>query len=243
MWSAYNFWCNPAVEYCQVPTQWVEPGKQNRSTHLFNSLVTSTLKGEEIPHPMFYLESWSPCTYGHAAYLRMIAQLWSISTVYRTLIISSEELDSNLHFIVKQLSRMMNLDFPVEEIEKFSKIRYNTQNAKGGESFIEGAAHRKEVYQASNYEPLLPSTRQVLDECWVGDCQITAFLTGHNYSACSHKPLPMMRGADGQLRLNLKEAREMMSEELRSKDLFFKIFAYRQHLNSLMSNSSGLDEQ
>ena len=72
-------------------------------------------------------------------------------------------------------------------IEEFQSVRYNTQvqwGSKGEQNKITKSEYKPGLYFVSKFQPLLPSTRALLNSCWRDDCLLMSLLTGYRYAAC-----------------------------------------------------------
>lgn len=86
-------------------------------------------------------------------------------------------------------------------IQEFESVRYNTQvqwGSKGEQNKITKAEYKPGLYFVSKFQPLLSSTRAILNSCWRDDCSLMSLLTGYPYAACSSN------GSDSSVSLSLK---------------------------------------
>jgi hypothetical protein len=105
-----------------------------------------------------------------------------------TMVIASEELDSDPWNVwVKVSSLVPGLKRELLQLGNFSKTRYNTQDSASKDQKVLMTGVPKEKYKPgvfaiSNFQPLLPETRALLDKCWMDDCLLISQITGKNKS-------------------------------------------------------------
>ena len=80
----------------------------------------------------FYKPMDRPCVYAGGYYTEYLEQNFMRSRLMNsTLVIASEELDSNPYMVAKRVASVMNHDLNDLNLLNFTKIRVNSQENKG----------------------------------------------------------------------------------------------------------------
>lgn len=183
IWSAYNYWCDPVFDAVCGGGNWAMPGVNNRSSSYFHEIVSNSMNGKYIPSPLHFQDI---CSHGNSLFQGFVNLLWSHTEKDSTMILASEELEIQPLIVWQKIASALGITQPHPEIEKFQKMRYNTQvqSARGADVTIAIDEFKPGVYEISNYEPLWSSTRAILDQCWINDCIWVSKETNFPYPVC-----------------------------------------------------------
>jgi hypothetical protein len=184
IWSAYNYWCDPTTEEECGTGQWAIAGTHQRSAHTFHDIVQGSLNGTFVSSPLRFK---APCTKAASLYQKYVGQLWGNVTKESTIVLSSEDFEQNSYSVWKQIAEKVGIKKVHPGIADFMGVKYNTQLQKerGAHIMISASDFKPGVYEISNFEPMYPATRKILDQCWIPDCHWVSKITGYQYHACS----------------------------------------------------------
>lgn len=204
LWSAYNYWCNPAEESrCDPRNFWALPRFHNRSVAAFHDRVTAGHHWKEAlsgrvgivserrkTHWLPVIEYRNTCEYGKSIYRTLWQQAESAFGEERILTIAQPMLEDQPEEVWKAIVRKLEYkSFPERHrgIREFKSVRYNTQKQKGVYVSVKSASFTAGTYAISGNKEILPATRYFLDACWFEDCLWASSMTGYNFSACNGK--------------------------------------------------------
>ena len=143
-----------------------------------------SINGSNIASP---LQDKTPCSTAKTYFKDYMYTLWETIPVENTIIMSSEDLDSNPQYIWERLSKTIGLgnNDKHPKMEEFQKVRYNTQvkwGSKGESNKVSIDEFKPGLYFASKFKAVFESTRKALNKCWYDDCMWISKVTGHRYS-------------------------------------------------------------
>lgn len=171
LWSSYNFWCK--MEYDQRDcgySKWADAKYHRRSPELFHDLVVADSKGVDIVQP-FYYPMHRPCINAGGYYTEYIDfHLYRNRLHNHTIIVASEELESFPLRVLQRVALRVGNDISGIDIRNFTRIRVNSQENKGTTHSISMDQYRPGRYNISGYQPMLPQTREFINQCWKEDC-------------------------------------------------------------------------
>jgi len=129
-----------------------------------------------------------PCANAGGYYSEFLTLvLWHAVPVNQTLVIASEELESNPLMVWQRVAQRIGIhnEHGTLEMGNFTSFRVNAQESKGGH--VPLSQYKPGLFAISGNLPLWNSTRTLLDACWGDDCLATSKYTSWNYTACSSK--------------------------------------------------------
>ncbi len=142
--------------------------------------------------------------------------LWKYIPRNATLVIASEELEAHPEEIWHRVARLVGITSPPSSpsstadwqligegggeegkgegeggggnfsLGNFASMRFNAQDHKGTTMHTPIEHYRPGVFAISNFQPLLPETRALLDKCWGDDCFLSSQASAHLYPACQN---------------------------------------------------------
>eukprot|EP01038_Epipyxis_sp_PR26KG_P011751 gene11751-15724_t len=192
LWSSYNFWCKLGFDKSDCDsTKWVNPKVHIRSPENFHDIILGDSNGKELLHP-FYYPMHKPCINGGGYYTEYINfYLYNNNLKNHTIIIASEELESNPYKIANNIANIFNMNISNIDLGIFKSIRINSQDHKGGTNSVPIQMYKPGVYSISHYRLMFNKTRELINKCWYDDCIAIGKLSNYYYSACyneSNKP-------------------------------------------------------
>ena len=105
-----------------------------------------------------------------------------------TVVVANEQLEMYPDIVWKRISEAVNISGVHPNLDKFKRMRYNTQSNKGVHQTQSSSEFVKGRYNISNYRGLLDETRNILSKCWMDDCVWVSNLTKFVYPSCSQDP-------------------------------------------------------
>ena len=184
MWSAYNYWCQLYYDRnCDPATHWVKVGQHIRSPEIFHDIIVGSINGSNPNSP---LQEKHVCEDGDNFYQSITNELWANIPVEDTLIIPSELLEYSPSEAWLDIAAAIGWRSSHPRMHKFEDVRYNTQlqdDTKG--KLVKASLFKPGLYAASGNQPVLNSTRRIMDQCWEADCIWTSVVTNFSYPACS----------------------------------------------------------
>jgi len=187
LWSAYNYWCDPGIDkyQCSPENKWVNVEFHFRSVNGFHDIVQGSINGTAIASP---LQMKEPCKSAMNFYFNYFVRLFAEVPANQAIILASEDLEKRPSEVWHRLALAIGLDPIHPRMKEFESVRYNTQvswGSKGENSKISKSAYKSGLYQVSKFQPVMESTRKLLDSCWQNDCLLVTLLTGYHYDACA----------------------------------------------------------
>jgi hypothetical protein len=187
LWSSYNFWCKREYDGDECDySKWANPAHHRRSPQLFHDLVSLDANWTAGVVQPFYYPMEKPCINAggyYTEYLKM--HLFSRGLGNKTIIIASEELDHDPGTVAQRVASTIAYNITGIDLSAFKQVRVNTQEAKGTTAVVPIDQYTPGRYNISNYQPLLPESRTLLNKCWKEDCRNLALLPPYyNYAAC-----------------------------------------------------------
>jgi len=188
LWGAYNFWCKPEYDgnTCSTSTYWTNPAVHKRSPGVFHEIVQADKNHTPgVVHPFWYPME-RPCVNARSYYSGVYTHLREHTLHDKSVIlVASEELDEYPLQVAQRIAKIINYDIAGMDLTGFSKVRVNTQEHKGANSFIIKDKHLPGRYNISHYQPLLPESRVMIDKCWYEDCiALSKIPPYYKYTAC-----------------------------------------------------------
>lgn len=192
LWSSYNFWCKREYDNDCDSTHWTKPGKHVRSPQLFHEIILGDKNGTLVHSPVILKK---PCWMAEAYYTEYLEYvIWKSIPRNQTLVLASELLERDPRTVWNRVTTALNVSFGNlssqgvdERIRDFSSYRYNTQES--WKSFdkmkVPSANYKPGLFAVSNFQPLMPETRTLLDWCWRKDCKYITNIIGFSYEACN----------------------------------------------------------
>jgi hypothetical protein len=193
LWSSYNFWCKREYDTMGLCgyEKWADPTVHLRSPELFHELIDADRVGKTGVVQPFYKPLERPCVNAGGFYSEFLDQLYKIQDGgrrNRTIVLASEELDASPVLALVKIALKVGCPVKLERFESaianFAKIRINSQEKKGTNTYVSMGRFKPGLYNISGYRPILPATRDMLDKCWVDDCKKIAKVAGYAYAAC-----------------------------------------------------------
>ena len=182
LWASYNYWCSKATEdNCGVGS-WVKVGYHKRTPELFDAIIADSV--HHISNDFSTLSMSDPCSSARQYFSSYVHKLWGHVQVEDTLIVASEDLSSNPERIWNSITSATGwkakdgLDF-----KTFASVRYNAQVQGHGD--VSAEKYEPGLYEASGFKPMLTSTRENLDRCWLTDCIWASAISRHAYKSCA----------------------------------------------------------
>jgi len=188
LWAAYNFWCKPEYDgsTCSTANYWTDPALHTRSPEVFHELVQADKNHTEgVVHP-FWFPMEKPCVNAKNYYSGVYTHLRELTLHNNSIIvIASEELDVYPLQVAQRVAKAINYDIEAIDLTGFTEVRVNTQVNKGANSLINKAKHLPGRYNISQYLPLLPESRAMINKCWNEDCiALSKIPPYYKYTAC-----------------------------------------------------------
>lgn len=124
------------------------------------------------------------CVNAISGYSHILRDLWKSFSYTNTIILSNEQLLYNPEKVADVFEELMSFPKKAIDLAKMSTLRINSNDNKGEEN--ESSMFTKGVYSISNKEPILDITRNIIEQCWMNDCQIMSIVTGFNYNCADY---------------------------------------------------------
>lgn len=127
-----------------------------------------------------------PCANAGGYYSEfLVLVLWHAVPINQTLVIASEELESQPFTIWERVAQKIGIhkEHGKLDLGNFTSLRINAQESKGGH--VSSSQYKPGLFAISGNLPLWNSTRALLDACWGDDCSATSRYTNYSYAACS----------------------------------------------------------
>jgi hypothetical protein len=157
-------------------------GKQKRSPDLFQKLLELPSESKQLTLPRLK----NACHVGYSLFTHFTQSVWNITSPQNTLIIASEDLDLHPEETWSRIANAIGLSTMHPKLIEFSKVKYNSNNAKGEHNIKQKSQLKPGLYAASNYTQMHNKSRVMLNTCWQNDCIFTSIVTGHNYTICAN---------------------------------------------------------
>lgn len=173
LWSSYNFWCKREFDgnNCDY-SKWADPALHHRSPQQFHDLITLDQNRTAGVVQPFYYPMEKPCINAGGYYTEYLSlHLYSRGLQNHTILIASEELDYYPLTVAMRVARIIDYDISGIALSTFKQVRVNTQEAKGATTVIQRKNYQPGLYNISNFQPLLPQSRTLLNQCWKEDCK------------------------------------------------------------------------
>jgi hypothetical protein len=102
-------------------------------------------------------------------------------------VIADTDLEENPEKVWAHVTKVIGArpEQQVPNLGDFKDVRINTQVNKGEKKKTDMSTYQPGVYPNSGFQPLLPETREVLNQCWYDDCMHVSKLSGYQFGACS----------------------------------------------------------
>ncbi len=176
-WSAYNFWCKERYHdsNCTHATHWVDATVHKRSPELFHSYLLSKKNETSV----------DSCVNIGKLVSNAYRKLQSNRDHNHTIIVANEELDMFPLRVAQRIASFIKYNIDGFNATYFEKVRVNSQDNKGTTSTTSKDKYRPGRYKISNYEPLLPESRALINKCWYEDCiALSKIPPYYKYTAC-----------------------------------------------------------
>jgi hypothetical protein len=199
LWSSYNFWCDSKFDkdyqHCGFE-KWVIPGVHHRSPENFHDLMMLDYnRTHGVAQPFFFpikVKPWDnfypphlPIVHANNYFQKLLDDtLFANGCRNSTLVIASEELDSNPLDVAQRVAKRLKFDITGIDISDFTHIRINTQDFKGESHNISISKYQQGLYNASGYLPMMNETRSLINEFWKPDCLFISKIANFRYPAC-----------------------------------------------------------
>lgn len=187
LWSSYNFWCKREYDGTNCDySKWADAALHTRSPELFQELVQADRNRTPGVVQPFYYPMERPCINAGGYYSEYFSlHLGARGLQNRTVIIASEELDAFPLQVAQRVARTIHYNIDGIDLSVFNKHRVNTQEHKGTTNTISIDKYLPGRYNISHYQPLLPASRALVNQCWREDClALSKMPPYYRYTAC-----------------------------------------------------------
>lgn len=187
LWSSYNFWCKvPYDPQGCTFEKWTVKGLHIRAPDIFHDLIIADRDSNMSVVQPFHYPMHRPCHNAGGYYSEYID--FNLKTVPRSsiIVVASEEMDIAPLKVIRHVVETTNFTVNWNDFSlgNFSKVRINAQSNKGSANSISLLHYQPGVYNISDFKPIFPETRVILNKCWEADCLEMAKRTGFKYKAC-----------------------------------------------------------
>ena len=198
LWSAYNYWCNWHYDgtTCNYE-KFTILGVHNRTPEIFHEIINGDYNKTKV-----YIDSplWNkhPCDNARIYYTEYILGLWKYIPPNVTLVIASEQLQSDNLFVMNKIAAKLGIsvlhnETVIEAIKNISRYRFNTQEGKKDyRHSVNINQYKPGRFAISNFSDMLATTKNILDFCWHDDCIMMSQLTGYDYLACRNTKVKLL---------------------------------------------------
>jgi hypothetical protein len=188
LWAAYNFWCIQHLDGSGCKEGgWAQPGWWRTPRHF--DFVVNLDRETGMQKHRFITEHL--CRDGATYYTHRIESL-QVASENKTIVIGDADLEENPEKVWRRV--MSTIGARPEQLEPnlgdFKDVRINSQLNKGEKKKTSLDSYQPGVYPNSKFQPILPETREVLNQCWYDDCKRVSALTGYQFDACKGPKLP-----------------------------------------------------
>lgn len=179
-WASYNFWCDQDLERNCTGGHWVKPGIHLRSPQGFHDEIIGVHNGSLVQKLIIPSEKQVTDMYSS------VIQAWEKYSHSQSIhVVSNEKMKSNLRLVLRELQKdageQLGLDLEDHPmLEELSKLRVNTNDAKGASSAVGAEKVQDGVYQQSGYKPMFAKTGELIRSWWT-ECEELSRRTGWSY--------------------------------------------------------------
>jgi hypothetical protein len=187
LWSSYNFWCKREYDGVNCDySKWAVAGLHSRSPEEFHALIEADAAHNKSVVQPFYYPMERPCINAGGYYNEYIGMhLHSRQLQNSTILIASEELEAFPMAVARRVAHIIRYNIDGMNTSTLFSTRVNTQEAKGTDAVVSADSYKPGLYNISNYRPMLPETRTLLNKCWHDDCmKVAQIAPKYRYSAC-----------------------------------------------------------
>jgi hypothetical protein len=169
-WAAYNFWCDPRIDFkCEKPAQWVTENHY-RSPEMFHEIILA--QHQHIPLNLWFPTFLQEAPRYYQDNIHLYAEMIPPQDLH---VIDSNQLETSPDIVWKEIAEFLNHSLISStafhpQIEQFRSRRYNTQQNKGDANYEPSEKYQSQRYSISGNRSMLPRTREILTEHWKPDC-------------------------------------------------------------------------
>lgn len=182
LWSYYNYWCKKGYDDNCGSGNWAIAGVHKRTPDLFHNIL---LQGNNATNP---LPTIDPCKDSKTFFRTYLETLWKQIPKHMTIVVANELLETYPEEVWQRIALITGINQTHPNIEKFKKLRVNTQSNRGVNLREDKSAYNRGIYNTSGFKPMREDTRTMLNACWLEDCVWVSHLLGFAYAACKNDP-------------------------------------------------------
>jgi hypothetical protein len=175
-WSAYNFWCIPAIETC-VPGQWTSKNFERNPEHFHKYLLHLASGGRDSC--VWYIDLFTDIL---KQFVTNSGKTGSMPIVMSIESLESKNRQNQLLRLQKHLNTVLRMNITLDTAN-FVRVNAGAVLDKRGDTSASTLKVEDGTYEISGFKHMLPITEEFIKICWL-ECSAVSRLSQYPYD-CS----------------------------------------------------------